>query len=57
MEYVKWFVDSTFYLLSMPINIFGFTWRFFDADIYIMFAAIAIFVIRKLLGLHFDNDD
>lgn len=53
MEYIEWFLKSTFSLLALPVDIFGYTWRFFDADIYIMFAGVAVYFVRKLLDLPF----
>lgn len=57
MEYIKWFVESTLSLLVLPVDIFGYTWRFFDADIYIMFAGVAVYFVRKLLDLPFKKDN
>lgn len=57
MEYIKWFVESTLSLLALPVDIFGYTWRFFDADIYIMFAGVAVYFVRKLLDLPFKKDN
>ena len=57
MEYIEWFLKSTFSLLALPVNILGFTWRFFDADIYIMFASVCIYFVRKLLDLPFRKDN
>ena len=57
MDYIKWFVESTLSLLALPVDIFGYTCSFFDADIYIMFAGVAVYFVRKLLDLPFKKDN
>lgn len=49
MEYVNQFITLTYGLLNMQVDFFGFSFSFFEIDVFIMVAGIFIYVVRSLL--------